>query len=190
MDPMDQSGNGRQRWRGQRHPLYAVLFPGRPDGHFQWFGWMPPKSFAILSHPLVVGTTGSCVLSSSLPTKIPWTRTPLWGAIHALCAFRLGALLAAGIISQGDSQAWTMIGRIAGRQHLRHGALLQGRQPRCHQYPPEPVFQHRRHHFTEEAAVVGGLWLAFQHPLGVSTVVAVALHPAGDLADSKLFPIR
>lgn len=143
--------------------LYAVLFLVGLAGHFQWFGWMPPKSFAILSHPLVMGTTGFLVFVEFFADKIPGLDS-LWGAIHTFVRIPAGALLAAGIISQGDSEAWTMMAALLGGSITAGTHFFKEGSRAAINTSPEPV-SNIAASFTEEAAVVGGLWLAFQHPL-------------------------
>ncbi len=143
--------------------LYVVLFMIGLAGYFQWWGWQPPKSFAILSHPFIVGTTGFLLCVEFFADKIPGIDS-LWGAIHTFVRIPAGALLAAGIIGQGDSEAWTLAAALLGGSITAGTHFFKEGSRAAINTSPEPV-SNIAASFAEEAAVVGGLWLAFQHPL-------------------------
>lgn len=143
--------------------LYAVLFLIGLAGHVQFFGWTPPKSFAILSHPIVMGTTGSLLFVEFFADKIPGIDS-LWGAIHTFVRIPAGAMLAAGIIGQGDSEAWTLAAALLGGSITAGTHFFKEGSRAAINTSPEPV-SNIAASFTEEAAVVGGLWLALQHPV-------------------------
>lgn len=142
--------------------LYAVLFLVGLAGHFHWFGWQSPQSLAVLSHPIVLGANGLLLLVEFFADKIPGLDS-IWDAAHTFIRIPAGALLAAGIIGAEDGQAWALAAGLiggtitAGTHFTKAGGRL------AINASPEPVSNWLAS-FTEEAAVLGGLWLAFQHP--------------------------
>lgn len=142
--------------------LYAVLFLVGLAGHFQWFGWQVPQSLALLSHPLVLGANGLLLFAEFFADKIPGLDS-LWDAAHTFIRIPAGALLAAGVIGAEDGQAWALAAGLiggtitAGTHFTKAGGRL------AINTSPEPVSNWLAS-FSEEAAVLGGLWIAFQHP--------------------------
>jgi Domain of unknown function (DUF4126) len=143
--------------------LYAVLLLVGLAGHFQWFGWTPPKSLALLSHPLVMGASGLLVFVEFFADKIPGFDS-LWGAVHTFVRIPAGALLAAGVIGQGDSEAWTLVAALLGGSITAGTHFFKESGRAAINTSPEPV-SNVAASFTEDAAVLGGLWLALQNPL-------------------------
>ena len=142
--------------------LYAVLFLVGLAGQFQWFGWQSPQSLAILSHPIVLGANGLLLFVEFFADKIPGLDS-IWDAVHTFIRVPAGALLAAGVIGAEDGPAWALAAGLiggtitAGTHFTKAGGRL------AINASPEPVSNWLAS-FSEEAAVLGGLWLAFQHP--------------------------
>ena len=88
----------------------------------------------------------------------------VWDAIHTFIRIPAGALLAAGVIGADDGAAWALAAGLiggtitAGTHFTKAGGRL------AINTSPEPVSNWTAS-FSEEAAVLGGLWLAFQHPV-------------------------
>ena len=143
--------------------LYAVLFLVGLAGHFHWFDWTAPKSFELLSHPLVLGTTGFMLFIEFFADKIPAVDT-IWDAIHTFIRIPAGALLAAGVIGAGDGQAWALAAGLLGGTVTAGTHFLKAGGRAAINTSPEPVSNWVAS-FTEDAVVLGGLWLAVQHPL-------------------------
>ena len=143
--------------------LYAVLFLVGLAGHWQWFGWTPPSGLNVLAHPLVIGSTGLLLFVEFFADKIPGIDT-IWDAIHTFIRIPAGALLAAGVIGANDGTAWMLSAALlggsitAGTHFLKSGGRL------AINASPEPVSNWMTS-FSEDAVVLGGLWLAFTHPL-------------------------
>lgn len=143
--------------------LYAVLFLVGLAGHFHWFGWQSPDSLALLSHPVVLGANALLLFVESFADKIPGFDS-VWDAIHTFIRIPAGALLAAGVIGADDGAAWALAAGLiggtitAGTHFTKAGGRL------AINTSPEPVSNWTAS-FSEEAAVLGGLWLAFQHPV-------------------------
>lgn len=142
--------------------LYAVLFLVGLAGQFHWFGWQGPQSLAILSHPIVLGANGLLLFVEFFADKIPGLDS-IWDAAHTFIRIPAGALLAAGVIGAEDGQAWALAAGLiggtitAGTHFTKAGGRL------AINTSPEPVSNWLAS-FSEEAAVLGGLWVAFQHP--------------------------
>ena len=143
--------------------LYAVLFLVGLAGQFHWFDWSAPKSFELLSHPLVLGSTGFMLFMEFFADKIPAVDT-IWDAIHTFIRIPAGALLAAGVIGAEDGQAWAMAAGLIGGTITAGTHFMKAGGRAAINTSPEPVSNWLAS-FTEDAVVIGGLWLAVQHPL-------------------------
>jgi hypothetical protein len=143
--------------------LYAVLFLVGLASQYQWFGWVAPESMQLLSHPIVLGTTGFLLFIEFFADKIPGVDT-LWDAIHTFIRIPAGALLAAGVIGTNDGAAWAMAAGLLGGSITAGTHFLKSGGRAAINTSPEPVSNWTAS-FTEEAAVLGGLWLAFSNPV-------------------------
>lgn len=143
--------------------LYAVLFLVGLASQYQWFGWIAPESMQLLSHPLVLGTTGFLLFIEFFADKIPGVDT-LWDAVHTFIRIPAGALLAAGVIGANDGAAWALAAALLGGSITAGTHFLKSGGRAAINTSPEPVSNWTAS-FTEEAAVLSGLWLAFTHPL-------------------------
>ena len=143
--------------------LYAVLFLVGLAGHFHWFDWSAPKSLELLSHPLVLGTTGFMLFIEFFADKIPAVDS-IWDAIHTFIRIPAGALLAAGVIGAGDGPAWALAAGLLGGTITAGTHFMKAGGRAAINTSPEPVSNWAAS-FTEDAAVLGGLWLAIQHPV-------------------------
>lgn len=143
--------------------LYAVLFLVGLAGQFHWFGWQSPQGLAILSHPLVLGANGLLLFVEFFADKIPGFDS-IWDAVHTFIRIPAGALLAAGAIGTADGQAWALAAGLIGGTITAgtHFTKAGGRVAINHS--PEPVSNWVAS-FSEDAIVLGGLWLAIQHPV-------------------------
>jgi hypothetical protein len=140
--------------------LYAVLFFLGLVDRMGWFN-LPP-ALHVLADPLVMGASGFMLLVEFFADKIPGFDS-LWDAIHTFIRVPVGALLAVGAVGDENSAlaiaAAILGGAIAGGTHLTKAgsrAIINT--------SPEPVSNWTAS-FSEDAAVAGGLWLMFQHPL-------------------------
>lgn len=143
--------------------LYVVLLLVGVAGYFHWFGFQIPPSLGLLIHPIVIGTSALLVILEFFADKIPGVDT-IWDAIHTFIRIPAGALLAAGVISQGDVTAWTIAAGLLGGTIAAGSHFLKAGSRAVINTSPEPVSNWGAS-FTEDAIVLGGLWLAFQHPL-------------------------
>ncbi len=143
--------------------LYAVLFIVGLAGQFHWYGWHNPQSLEILSHPVVLGANGLLLFVEFFADKIPGLDS-LWDAANTFVRIPAGALLAAGVIGAEDGSAWALAAGLiggtitAGTHFTKAGGRL------AINASPEPVSNWLAS-FSEEVAVLSGLWLALQHPV-------------------------
>ena len=143
--------------------LYVVLFLLGLTGHYHWFDWQLPQSLQVLSHPLVIGTSGLLVMLEFFADKIPGVDS-IWDAIHTFIRIPAGALLAAGVIGADDGAAWAVVAGLLGGTITAGTHFMKAGGRAAINTSPEPVSNWVAS-FSEEAAVFGGLWLAFTHPL-------------------------
>jgi hypothetical protein len=129
-----------------------------------------PRSLEVLQHPWVVGASGFLLVMEFLVDKVPGIDSA-WDAVHTFIRIPAGALLAAG--AAGDAPAALMVaagllgGTITAGTHFTKAgsrAIINA--------SPEP-FSNWGASFTEDGAVITGIWLAFLHP--VAFLVALAL---------------
>jgi hypothetical protein len=143
--------------------LYAVLFFVGLAGHFHWLGWESPASLQVLSHPLVLVSTGLLLVTEFFADKVPAIDS-LWDAIHTFIRIPAGALLAAGVIGANDSAAWSLAAGLLGGTITAGTHFLKAGGRAAINTSPEPVTNWTAS-FGEDALVLGGLWLALKHPL-------------------------
>ncbi len=143
--------------------LYAVLFLIGIAGRFTLFGWQLPQAFHILSHPTVLGSTGLLLFIEFFADKIPGLDS-VWDAIHTFIRIPAGALLAAGVIGATDGEAWALAAALLGGSITAGTHFMKAGGRAAINTSPEPVSNWIAS-FTEEAAVLGGLWMAVQHPV-------------------------
>lgn len=148
--------------------LYAVVLL---LGLLGWFGGLDlPPSLQVLAHPLVIGVSGLLALAEFVGDKIPWVDS-VSDSIHTFIRIPAGAALAAAFFGEGEAAvqaaAALLGGSFAAGSHLAKAgtrALINT--------SPEPL-SNIAASFGEEVLLVGGLWLAFMHPLAF--LVALAL---------------
>ena len=134
--------------------LYAVLFLVGLAGNFHWFNWSTPNSFALLSHPLVLGTTGFMLFIEFFADKIPAVDS-IWDAIHTFIRIPAGALLAAGVIGAGDGPAWALAAGLLGGTITAGTHFMKAGGRAAINTSPEPVSNWLAS-FTEDVIVLGG----------------------------------
>ena len=143
--------------------LYAVLFLIGLAGRFSLFGWQPPQAFHVLSNLIVLSATGLLLFIEFFADKIPGLDS-LWDAIHTFIRIPAGALLAAGVIGASDGEAWSLAAALLGGSITAGTHFMKAGGRVVINTSPEPASNWTAS-FTEEAAVLGGLWMAIQHPI-------------------------
>ena len=122
-----------------------------------------PPGLEILSNPLVMGAAGLMFVVEFFADKVPWLDS-LWDALHTFIRIPAGALMAAGAAQgldlggAGEALGLLLGGGLAATSHVTKAstrALINT--------SPEPASNWAAS-FTEDAAVIGGLWAALNHP--------------------------
>jgi hypothetical protein len=138
-------------------------------------GWLDlPQALEVAQSPWVLGVSGALAITEFFADKIPGVDSG-WDLLHTLLRVPAGAFLAAATLSPdtgGDLSAG-MLATGAGVALTSH--LLKSGSRALLNTSPEPVSNWAAS-VTEDAAVVGGLALAFSHPwLALAIVVGLSL---------------
>ena len=139
--------------------LYATIFI---VGLLARLGYLSlPDQLVVLQHTWVLTAAGIMVLGEFFADKVPGFDS-LWDAVHTFIRIPAGAFLAWGAMGDATPAAQMTAailgGLITGGTHL---AKSGGRA--VINTSPEPVSNWAAS-FTEEAVVLGGIWLAFAYP--------------------------
>jgi hypothetical protein len=122
-------------------------------------GWEP---LGILADPVVLTVAGLLLAVEFLADKIPWIDSA-WDALHTVIRPIGGALLASRVFGELSPVAEvTLLLLLGGAAFAVHGAKASVRL--VANASPEPV-SNVLLSLTENALVVGGVWLALEHPL-------------------------
>jgi len=150
--------------------LYAVLFLA---GTMARLGYIElPANLELLEHPAVLGASGFMFLIEFCADKVPAFDT-LWDAAHTFIRIPAGALLAAFALPSQDP-ALVLAAAILGGALTSAVHLTKAGSRALINSSPEP-FTNWVASFSEDALLVGGLWLAFKHPLAFFAGLAVFL---------------
>ena len=138
-----------------------------------YFGWLDlPQALEVTTSPWVLGVSGMLALAEFFADKIPGVDSA-WDLLHTLLRVPAGAFLAAATLSPDGQLGAGMLATGAGVALTSH--LLKSGARAMMNTSPEPVSNWTAS-FTEDAAVVGGLALAFAHPwIALVIVVAISL---------------
>ncbi len=138
-----------------------------------YFGWLDlPQALEVTTSPWVLGVSGVLAIAEFFADKIPGVDSG-WDLLHTLLRIPAGAFLAAATLSPDGHLGAGMLATGAGVALTSH--LLKSGARAMMNTSPEPVSNWTAS-VGEDAAVVGGLALAFAHPwLALAIVVAVSL---------------
>lgn len=140
--------------------LYLALFIA---GWFGRIGWIDlPPALHVLQSPWVIGVTGVLAAVEFLADKVPGLDS-VWDVFHTLIRIPAGAVLAAAAMGQMAPE-WTTVAAILGGTVAAGAHATKTGSRALINASPEP-FSNWTASFSEELAVVGGLWAAFFHPL-------------------------
>lgn len=139
--------------------LYLVVFV---VGLAAYLGYIAlPDGLKVLAHPYVIGTAGFLVALEFLADKFPGFDSA-WDAVHTFIRIPAGALLAAG--ATGDTlTALTVAAGLLGGTITAGTHFMKAGSRAVINTSPEPVSNWTAS-FTEDAMVLGGIWLAFAYP--------------------------
>lgn len=140
-----------------------------------FFGWLDlPQALEVAQSPWVLGVSGALAVVEFFADKIPGVDSG-WDLLHTLLRVPAGAFLAAATLSPdtGGDLSGGMLATGAGVALVSH-ALKAGSRALLNT-SPEPVSNWTAS-VTEDAAVVGGLALAFAHPwIALAIVVSISV---------------
>lgn len=147
--------------------LYAVAFLVGLAGRM---GWLPlPGQLDLLQHDWVLGASGLMLVGEFIADKIP-AFDSLWDALHTFVRGPGGAAMAYLVVGEQASPAAhaaiaLMGGSIATATHLTKAGTRV-----LINHSPEP-FSNWAASATEDVASVGLVWLAWQHPVLLVTLL-------------------
>lgn len=140
--------------------LYAavlVLGLGGATGYIE----LPP-TLAVVQDPMVIAAAGIMYCIEFFADKTPGVDTG-WDAIHTFIRIPAGAMLAAGSVGEVAPAMQIAAGLVGGSMAAAtHAAKASSRV--LINTSPEPVSNWSAS-IAEDLAVIGGLWLALNHPL-------------------------
>ncbi|MBL0140567.1 MAG: DUF4126 domain-containing protein [Betaproteobacteria bacterium] len=131
-----------------------------------------PEALAVLSHPYVIVAAGILLAVEFLADKIPGIDSA-WDAVHTFIRIPAGALLAAGVAGEDFNAITVAAGLLGGTITAgTHFAKAGGRA--AINTSPEPISNWIAS-FTEDAMVLGGIWVALNYPAVFLASLAVFL---------------
>jgi len=151
--------------------VYLTVFGVGLAGALGWLD-LPPALQATQS-PWVLGVSGGLALVEFLADKIPGVDSG-WDLLHTLLRVPAGAFLAAAALSSDGHLGAGMLATGAGVALASHAMKSSARV--LLNLSPEPVSNWTAS-TTEDGVVLGGLALAFVHPL-LALAIAIALSAA------------
>ena len=148
--------------------LYAVVLA---LGLLGWFGALElPASLQMLSHPFVMGISGLLTLAEFIGDKIPLIDS-LSDSIHTFIRIPAGAALAAAFFGDNGAAMQTAAALLGGTFAAGSHVAKAGSRALINT-SPEPL-SNIAASFGEEGLLIGGLVLAFFHPLAFLAALAV-----------------
>ena len=150
--------------------LYLVAFLFGLSGLMGW--WPLPAHLQVLQHPLVLGAAGFMATVELFADKLPWLDS-VWDAIHTLVRIPAGAAMAAAVFGDAGGATMTAAALLGGSLTAATHFTKSGTRAVVNT-SPEP-FSNVALSLGEDALVLGGAWLAVQHPLLFLGLVLVFL---------------
>lgn len=148
--------------------LYAVLFAAGLLGRLGYVD-LPP-GLEILEHNWVLLAAGTMLAIEFLADKVPAVDT-LWDAVHSFIRIPAGAVLAAAAMSEAEPAVALVAAILGGTLAAGTHAAKAGSRALINT-SPEP-FSNIAASFGEDALLVGGLYLAWAHPLAFLAALAL-----------------
>lgn len=139
--------------------LYMALFMA---GGFGRMGWVElPPALQVLESPWVMTVTGVLLLVEFVADKVPGVDSA-WDALQTFIRIPAGAVLGAAALGQMGPE-WSAAAGILGGTFAAGAHATKAGSRALINTSPEP-FSNWAASFSEDAAVVGGLWAAFYYP--------------------------
>ncbi len=121
-----------------------------------------PEGLELLSDPLVMLAAGAMYVVEFFADKIPGVDTA-WDTLHTFIRIPAGAMLAAGAVGDVGAGAELAAMLVGGGLAAGTHAAKAGTRALINT-SPEP-FSNWTASITEDLGVIGGLWLALNHPI-------------------------
>lgn len=150
--------------------LYLVMFGLGLAGRFGWFAL--PEHLEIMTSPLVLIAAGFMATVELFADKLPWLDS-VWDSLQTFIRIPAGAALAAAVFGDSSTAAALAAAVLGGSLTAATHFSKAGARAAANT-SPEP-FSNLALSFTEDVAVVGGSWLAVQHPGVFLVLLAVFL---------------
>jgi hypothetical protein len=131
-----------------------------------------PETLAVLQDPMVIGAAGLMYAVEFFADKTPGVDTG-WDGIHTFIRIPAGALLASSAVGDVTPALEMTAGILGGGVAAATHATKAGTRVLINT-SPEP-FSNWFASITEDLSVLGGLWLALNHPLLFLILLAVFL---------------
>lgn len=131
-----------------------------------------PSGLKVLEHTWVIGAAGLMLAMEFLVDKVPGLDT-VWDFLHTFVRIPAGALLAAGATSD-QLPALTLAAGLIGGSITAGTHFAKSATRATVNTSPEP-FSNWGLSFSEDALVIGGTWLAFNHPMAFLVALALFL---------------
>ena len=150
--------------------LYLVIFAVGLAGRLGYVDL--PSGLQVLEHPFVIGAAGLMLIVEFLVDKVPGMDS-VWDFLHTFVRIPAGAFLAAGATSD-QLPALTLAAGLVGGTITAGTHFAKSAARATVNASPEP-FSNWGLSFSEDALVVGGTWLAFNHPVAFVAALVVFL---------------
>jgi len=121
-----------------------------------------PPALTILQDPLIIGAASLMYCVEFFADKTPGVDTG-WDALHSFIRIPAGVMLAAGAVGEVNPALAIAAGILGGSVSATSHMIKAGSRVLINT-SPEP-FSNWAASFTEDLAVIGGLWLALHSPL-------------------------
>lgn len=121
-----------------------------------------PASLVILQDPLIIGAAALMYCVEFFADKTPGVDTG-WDAIHSFIRIPAGVMLAVGAVGEVNPALAIAAGIVGGSVTATSHMIKAGSRVLINT-SPEP-FSNWAASFSEDVAVIGGLWLALHSPL-------------------------
>ncbi len=122
-----------------------------------------PPGLDVLENPMVMGAAGLMFAVEFFADKVPWMDS-LWDALQTFARIPGGALMAAGAAKGLDlGGAGELAGLLLGGGLAAGSHVTKASTRALINTSPEPASNWAAS-FTEDFAVIGGLWTALNHP--------------------------
>ena len=129
-----------------------------------------PGDMEIISHPLIIGVAGALYLVEFVADKIPYVDS-LWDTVHTFIRPVASAVLGYAAMGEAGQVMQILVALLTGGVAL-DSHLTKATTRLAINASPEPVTNSIAS-VTEDATVVGTLYLIINHPVSIAILVTV-----------------